>query len=76
MKLADVPATVPELPNAYLVRQEDLTQLKEALLSKEGTGGSTTLTSKEAQKKRYKVGAHGMVSGSEEQNSISLRTTS
>ena len=59
--LAKVPKTVPELPNAYLVRQEDLNQLKGALLRKEGTG-STSLTSKEAQKKLNKVGAHGMVS--------------
>ena len=41
--LAKIPATVPELPSAYLVRQEDLTQLKEALLAT--AGSSTSLTS-------------------------------
>ena len=56
--MAGVPATVPELPNSYLVRDNDLSQLKEALL---GGGGasSTSLTSK---KQQNKVGAHGMVS--------------
>ena len=63
LSLADVPATVPELPNAYLVRAEDLLQLKAALLSSDGSSaGNTSLTSKEVQKKRNKVGAHGMVS--------------
>ena len=56
--LADVPTTVPELPNAYLVRDEDLLQLKVALLAKDGESG-TALTSKKPQNK---VGAHGMVS--------------
>ena len=65
-RLAEVPTTVPELPGAYLVRQEDLSQLKEALMAKAGTG-STSLTSKEAQKKQNKVGAHGMVSGPREE---------
>ena len=56
--LADVPTTVPELPTAYLVRDEDLSQLKAALLASDGPGG-TSLTSK---KRQSKVGAHGMVS--------------
>ena len=56
--LADVPATVPELPGAYLVRDEDLAQLKAALLT-EGSASGTSLTSK---KQQNKVGAHGMVS--------------
>ena len=56
--LADVPATVPELPSAYLVRDEDLSQLRAALLAKDGASG-TALTSK---KQQNKVGAHGMVS--------------
>ena len=56
--LADVPAAVPELPNAYLVRDEDLSQLKAALLAHDGASG-TSLTSK---KQQNKVGAHGMVS--------------
>ena len=55
---ADVPATVPELPGAYLVRDEDLAQLKAALLI-EGSASGTSLTSK---KQQNKVGAHGMVS--------------
>ena len=63
--LADVPATVPELPNAYLVRDEDLSQLRAALLTKDGTN-STAITSKTSggKQKRLqnKVGAHGMVS--------------
>ena len=54
---ADVPATVPELPGAYLVRDEDLAQLKAALLT-EGSASGTALTSKTQQSK---VGAHGMV---------------
>ena len=56
--LADIPATVPELPGAYLVRDEDLAQLKAALLT-EGSASGTALTSKTQQNK---VGAHGMVS--------------
>ena len=56
--LAEIPATVPELPNAYLVRQEDIDQLKAALFSKDDSAGAT-LTSK---KPTNKVGAHGMVS--------------
>ena len=56
--LADVPATVPELPSAYLVRDEDLTLLRAALAAEDGASG-TTLTSK---KQQNKVGAHGMVS--------------
>ena len=55
--LADVPATVPELPNAYLVRDEDLSQLKAALLADSG-GSGTALTSK---KRQNKVGPLGMV---------------
>ena len=55
--LAKLPPSVPELPNAYLVRAEDLSQLKKALLSNDGS--STSLTSKKPQNK---VGAHGMVS--------------
>ena len=55
---ATVPSTVPELPNAYLERDEDLLQLKVALLAKDGECG-TALTSKKPQNK---VGAHGMVS--------------
>ena len=55
--LADVPATVPELPSAYLVRDEDLSQLRAALLAEGGASG-TALTSK---KRQNKVGAHGMV---------------
>jgi hypothetical protein len=54
--LADVPHTVPELPAAYIVRNEDLAQLKTALLDKGGSS-STALTSK---KRQNKVGAHGM----------------
>ena len=49
--LADVPRTVPELPSAYLVRSEDLSQLKAALLEK-----------RDSKKRQNKVGAHGMVS--------------
>ena len=62
-KLAVVPKTVPELPNAYLVRAEDIAQLKGELLNKSGVG-STALTSKGSVKKSKsnKVGAHGMVS--------------
>ena len=56
--LADVPSTVPELPNAYLVRDDDLSQLKAALLT-DGGAMSTALTAK---KQQNKVGAHGMVS--------------
>ena len=63
--IAEIPATVPDLPGAYLVRESDLSQLREALLVIEG---SASLTSKEAQKKtkkpQNKVGAHGMVSSS------------
>ena len=58
--LADIPSTVPELPNAYLVRDEDLSQLKVALLAAGATSG-TALTSKK-QQQQNKVGAHGMVS--------------
>jgi|MDSY01.2.fsa_nt_gb hypothetical protein len=68
--LAEVPATVPELPGSYLVRDEDLSQLKAALLASKGgeaAGGSATaLTSKTTaakqknKKQSNKVGAHGM----------------
>ena len=58
-----VPSTVPELPNAYLVRESDLTQLKAALLTNDGVSGggiiSTALTST-ARSQQRKVGAHGM----------------
>ena len=57
--LADIPATVPALPNAYLVRATDLADLKSALLAKGGTG-STALTSKSSKQKQNKIGAHGM----------------
>ena len=62
--LSDVPSSVPELPNAYLVRDEDLSQLKAALLAEDGTNGTATTskTSGGKQKKlQNKVGAHGMV---------------
>ena len=36
--LADGPLTVPELPDSYLVRDEDLNQLKNALLADGGAG--------------------------------------
>ena len=55
--LADLPTTMPGLPSAYLVRDEDLSQLRAALLAKDAAGG-TALTSK---KQQNKVGAHGMV---------------
>ena len=58
--LAEVPQSVPELPSAYLVRDEDLTGLKTALLGK-GGAESTTISAK---KGKNKVGAHGMVSQS------------
>ena len=57
--LATVPTTVPELPNAYLVRDEDIAQLKGALLGKSASG-STALTSKAGAKKSNKVAGHGM----------------
>ena len=59
--LAVVPAQVPELPDAYLVRQEDLAQLKKALLidDQEMAGRDISLTSK---RRQNRVGAHGMVS--------------
>ena len=57
--LAEIPHTVPELPGAYLVRLEDISNLKKAL--KDGSG-STSVTAKKSQKKQTKVGAHGMVS--------------
>ena len=56
--LADVPSAVPELPNAYLVRDDDLSQLKAALM----TDGGATSTALTAKKQQNKVGAHGMVS--------------
>ena len=55
--LASIPATVPELPNAYLVRMDDLQQLKEALLAKDGSSSAALTSKKGAQSK---VGAHGM----------------
>ena len=60
---APVPSTVPELPTAYLVRESDLSQLKAALLTSDGSssGNSTALTSM-ARSQGRKVGAHGMVS--------------
>ena len=58
LDVPDVPAMVPELPNAYLVRDEDLLQLRAALLAEDGESGMA-LTSK---KQQNKVGAHGMVS--------------
>ena len=58
--LAEVPSTVPELPGAYLVRDEDLSLLKAALLADDGSNG-TALTAMKRQTNN-KVGAHGMVS--------------
>ena len=55
--LAKIPATVPELPNAYLVRMDDLQQLKVALLAKDGSSSAALTSKKGAQSK---VGAHGM----------------
>ena len=58
--LADVPSTVPELPNSYLVRDKDLTGLKDALLDAQGPC-SASLTSKSAgQRTASKTTAHGM----------------
>jgi hypothetical protein len=72
-RLADVPTTVPELPSSYLVREEDIGELKAVLLEKPTSNGrgrgstststststsnSTALTSK---RRQNKVGAHGM----------------
>ena len=42
--LATIPPTVPELPNAYLVRDSDIAALKQTLLSTDGTASSTSLT--------------------------------
>ena len=58
--LAEVPSMVPELPGAYLVRDEDLSLLKAALLADDGANG-TALTAMRRQNNN-KVGAHGMVS--------------
>ena len=58
--LAEVPSMVPELPGAYLVRDEDLSLLKAALLANDGANG-TALTAMRRQNNN-KVGAHGMVS--------------
>ena len=55
--LATIPPTVPELPNAYLVRDSDIAALKRTLLSTDGTASSTSLTSK---RQKSKTSAHGM----------------
>ena len=68
---ASVPETVPELPDAFCVRDVDLMQLKSALLSGSGGDGDgdgpsngTAITSGTRQSLRQsqskKVGAHGM----------------
>lgn len=58
VSLAEIPSTVPELPNSYLVRNSDLTGLKSAVLGKDGAGG-TALTSSANTKQHKKIGAHG-----------------
>ena len=70
--LAQVPTTVPELPSSYLVRSDDLSQLKGALLAAGGTS-SASLTSAVRggqQQKHNKVGAHGMVSLRNEKSTL------
>ena len=60
--LADIPPFVPELPNSYLVREKDLTELKEALLAVNGPS-SAALTSSKTSIKRHgasRTTAHGM----------------
>ena len=54
--LASIPATVPELPSAFLPREGSLEQLKKSLLGKRGND-TTTIAAK---KNTNKVGAHGM----------------
>jgi hypothetical protein len=53
--LANLPSTVPELPNAYLVREGNLEELKKSLLADQQSSTTTI-----ASQKRNKVGAHGM----------------
>jgi hypothetical protein len=57
--LADVPLSVPELPNAYLVREKDLRELKAALLAAGGPS-SAALTSTKQPRSTHRTAAHGM----------------
>ena len=55
--IATVPTTVPDLPDAYQVREVDLAKLKSAILGKSGDGDSIGGGSSTTLKK---VVAHGM----------------
>ena len=58
--LADVPPTVPELPNSYLVREKDLTSLKDALLDAQGPCNASLTSNSAGQRTASKTTAHGM----------------
>ena len=57
--LASIPSSVPELPDSYLVRDKDLSELKAALLAKNGPN-SAALTSETRKVKSSRTAAHGM----------------
>jgi hypothetical protein len=57
MPRADVPSTVPELPDAYLVRTS-LAVLKDSLFARDSATTSMALTSNPSPNR--KVGVHGM----------------
>jgi hypothetical protein len=56
---ASIPITVPELPNAYMVREIDLQLLKEAV-SDECSHAAALASQKGQQQKKNKIEAHGM----------------
>ena len=75
LALAEIPPTVPELPNAYLVRESDIAALKAALLTQGGPSSaaltsanrkasdamnSNSATTAASAACASKVGAHGM----------------
>ena len=58
--LADIPLSVPELPDAYLVRDKDISELKTALLATNGPISAALTSKTKSKRSAARTSAHGM----------------
>ena len=58
--LADIPLSVPELPDAYLVRDKDILDLKTALLATNGPTSAALTSKTKSKRSAARTSAHGM----------------
>ena len=58
--LADIPLSVPELPDAYLVRDKDISELKTALLTTNGPISAALTSKTKSKRSAARTSAHGM----------------